>query len=137
MRIGEVAAAAGVSSRALRYYEEQGLLSSERSPSGQRHYPESAVQRVRWIQALYAAGLGSKAVIELLPCIHTGYTTPAMLERLQAERARIDAQVHDLTATRDRLDDVIAAAELQRDRALREGAPAGSPACWDGATPAA
>ena len=36
MRIGEVAERAGVSTRALRYYEEQGLLESDRTSSGQR-----------------------------------------------------------------------------------------------------
>jgi len=45
MRIGELAARAGVSVRALRYYEEQNLLASVRSPSGQRQYPDSAVDR--------------------------------------------------------------------------------------------
>ncbi|MGN9777715.1 MerR family transcriptional regulator [Micromonospora sp. H33] len=114
MRIGEVAAAAGVSTRALRYYEEHGLLSSERSPSGQRHYTEDAVERVRWIQALFAAGLSSKAVVELLPCVHTGFATSAIIERLEEERARIDAQVRDLCATRDRLGEIIAAARDHR-----------------------
>lgn len=110
MRIGEVAAAAGVSTRALRYYEEKNLLPAERSGSGQRHYPEAAVERVRLIQQLYAAGLGSKAVAELLPCMHTGIATPAMLARLAAERDRLDRQVRELSATRDRLDSVIGAA---------------------------
>jgi len=110
MRIGEVAAAAGVSTRALRYYEEQGLLSSVRSPSGQRHYAEGAVERVRWIQALYSAGLGSKAVLGLLPCLHTGIATAQMLAQLEAERERIDAQISQLTETRNRLGDVIEAA---------------------------
>ena len=50
MRIGEVARQAGVSTRALRYYEEQGLLASERTPSGQREYAASAVERVRLVQ---------------------------------------------------------------------------------------
>jgi DNA-binding transcriptional MerR regulator len=111
VRIGEVAAAAGVSPRSLRYYEEQGLLTSVRSPSGQRHYGQDAVDRVRWIQALYAAGLGSRAVASLLPCMHTGVATDAMLSRLAEERSRIDAQILDLTSTRDRLDSVIAAAK--------------------------
>jgi nicotinamidase-related amidase len=48
MRIGELATRIGASTRALRYYEKQNLLSSERSPSGQRHYPDSAVDRV-WL----------------------------------------------------------------------------------------
>ena len=112
MRIGEVAAAAGVSTRALRYYEEQGLLESERSLSGQRHYAEGAVERVRWIQALYAAGLPSRAIADLLPCVHTGIATPEMVARLVQERERIDEQVRDLTATRERLDAVIAATQV-------------------------
>ena len=110
MRIGEVAARSGVSVRALRYYEEQQLLTAERSPSGQRHYPESAVARVHWIQALYAAGLPSRAVRELVPCVHTGVTTPEMLDRMATERDRIDAQVRELTETRDRLDELISLA---------------------------
>lgn len=119
MRIGEVAAKAGVSTRALRYYEEQQLLNSVRSSSGQRHYPDSAVERVRWIQQLYAAGLGSKAIAELLPCVHSGVATPDMIARLTAERTRIEAQIADLTATRDRLDAVITAASTrQHDRPM-------------------
>ena len=43
MRIGELAARSGVSVRALRYYEEQDLLISTRSASGQRHYPVMVV----------------------------------------------------------------------------------------------
>lgn len=104
MRIGELAGRAGVSVRALRYYEEQRLLTSERSPSGQRHYPDSAVDRVRLIQELYRAGLPSKSIAEILPCIMTGPVTPALMERLTAERDRIDRQIGDLVATRDRLD---------------------------------
>ena len=38
MRIGDLSAATGASARSLRYYEEQGLLSSERGAGGQRHY---------------------------------------------------------------------------------------------------
>ena len=124
MRIGEVASAAGVSTRALRYYEEQELLTSVRSPSGQRHYPESAVDRVHWIQALYAAGLSSRSITRLLPCVHTGVATVEMLAQLAVERDRIDAQVRDLTTTRDRLDSIITAA---RDHAEGRGqaCPAG------------
>ena len=81
MRIGELATRTGVSVRALRYYEEQGLLVSERSPSGQRHYPDEAVDRVRLIQQLYAAGLPSRSIAELLPCVVDGRATPELLDR--------------------------------------------------------
>lgn len=125
MRIGEVAAQAGVSVRALRYYEEQGLLDAERTASGQRRYPPGAVDRVRFIQSLYAAGLGSKAVLRILPCMDRGVLTDDMYERLLAERARVQAQLDDLTATRDKLDDVIRLSEAHRPgRAHHAGADA-------------
>lgn len=111
MRIGEVAAAAGVSVRALRYYEEQQLLFTTRTPGGQREYPDNAVDRVELIQQLYGAGLASSAIVDLLPCVHTGIATPAMLTRLAVERDRLDSRLRDLARTRDRLDDVITTAE--------------------------
>ena len=60
MRIGELAEKSGVSVRSLRYYEEQSLLHSSRSESGQRLYLAAAVGRVILIQRLYAAGLSSR-----------------------------------------------------------------------------
>lgn len=124
MRIGELAARTGVSVRAVRYYEEQHLLASDRSPGGQRHYPGSAVDRVQLIQQLYAAGLTSKAIVELMPCVVDGNATPELLARLSAERNRIDSQVADLISTRDRLDAVITGAttHLLTGRACRNGA---------------
>lgn len=107
MRIGELATRTGVSVRALRYYEEQALLTSERSPSGQRHYSDSAVDRVQLIQQLYAAGLASKSIRELLPCVVNGHATPELLERLAVERDHIDGQIGDLVSARNRLDTVI------------------------------
>ena len=112
MRIGEVAAAAGVSTRALRYYEERDLLPAERTAGGQRTYGEAAVDRVRLIQQLYAAGLSSRVIADLLPCVHSGVATPAQLALLAAERDRIDRQAAELVRARDRLDAVLAAAAV-------------------------
>jgi DNA-binding transcriptional MerR regulator len=122
VRIGELAERAGVSVRALRYYEENDLLAAERSASGQRHYPEKAVDRVRWIQMLYAAGLSSKTIVKLLPCFENDEVHDGVLELLSTERARIDRQVHDLIETRDRLDQAIASAT-----AFRHGVPCPRP----------
>ena len=69
MRIGELAARSGVSPRSLRYYEEQGLLVPTRTPGGHREYPEAASDRVIRIQELYAAGLSSRKIAGLLPCL--------------------------------------------------------------------
>ena len=107
LRIGEVAARSGVSVRALRYYEEHGLLEAQRSPSGQRRYAEDAIDRVRFIQQLYAAGLTSRDVLELLPCVHTGIATPEMMALLVQQRDGIDRQIAELEQARERLDEVI------------------------------
>lgn len=113
MRIGEVADQSGVSVRSLRYYEEQGLLHSTRSESGQRRYAAGAVERVILIQRLYSAGLSSKTLAELLPCIEAPVEryTPLLLGRLMEERARIDTQITELIQTRDKLEAVIDAAQ--------------------------
>jgi DNA-binding transcriptional MerR regulator len=54
--IGELAAQTETTTRALRYYEEQGLLESDRTPSGYRVYSPDAVTRVRNVRDLLASG---------------------------------------------------------------------------------
>ncbi|MGI5502610.1 MerR family transcriptional regulator [Lentzea sp. CA-135723] len=115
MRIGELAERTGVSARALRYYEEQGLLGSERSGSGQRQYGEPAVDRVLLIQQLYGAGITSASILELLPCVATGIATPQMLERLSEHRASVVRQIEELQATLQRFDAVMAYAVTSHD----------------------
>ncbi len=122
MRIGELARRTGVSVRSLRYYESQGLLASSRTTGGQREYPEQAVDRVVRIQEMFAAGLHSRTLAGLLPCINDYDGTPAetatpwLTETLAAERDRIDAAVKDLLRTRDVLDGVINAAKGEPPR---------------------
>ncbi|MFH9672134.1 MerR family transcriptional regulator [Streptomyces sp. NPDC017405] len=108
IRIGEVARGAGVSVRAVRYYEQQGLLIAERSPSGQRLYRQDAIPRVRFFQQMFAAGLTSRRITELLPCWDSGHTDAEQRAMLRAERERLQAKVEDLQAALDRLDEVIA-----------------------------
>ena len=107
IRIGEVARGAGVSVRAVRYDEQQGLLIAERSPSGQRLYRQDTVARVRFFQQMYAAGLTSRNIAELLPCIESGHTDAEQRTMLHAERDRIRARIDELQTALDRLDQVI------------------------------
>ncbi|MGF0174199.1 MerR family transcriptional regulator [Streptomyces sp. Marseille-Q5077] len=118
MRIGELAAQAGVSVRSLRYYEEQGLLSSTRSASGQRHYTESHVERVTFLQRMYAAGLSSRTISELLPCVDSPSeeTSDAALERMAEERDRLSEHIEDLIRTREALDTLMATNRAHRRR---------------------
>jgi DNA-binding transcriptional MerR regulator len=107
MRIGELAGKSGVSTRALRYYEEQGILSSERAPSGQRLYADSAIDRVRLIQQFYAAGLSSRTIATILPCVDAGHAEPEVIEILRADRARINASIAELEEAGRKLDRMI------------------------------
>jgi DNA-binding transcriptional MerR regulator len=116
VRIGELARRTGVSERSLRYYEAQGLLVSERTAGGQREYAERAVDRVILIQELFAAGLHSKKIAQLLPCMRDPHggpnerATPELVVELTAERDRIDQMIADLATSRAVLDEVIATA---------------------------
>ncbi|GAA5053553.1 DNA-binding transcriptional MerR regulator [Thermocatellispora tengchongensis] len=116
MRIGELASRAGVSVRSLRYYEEQGLITSTRSAGGQRTYTEDEVERVRFIQRLYAAGLSSRTVLELLPCVDSPSEQNAdeAFERMVRERDRISRHIDELCQARDALDRLIDANRAHR-----------------------
>ncbi|MET9024875.1 MerR family transcriptional regulator [Nocardia sp. NPDC004168] len=113
MRIGELAERTGVSERSLRYYEEQGMLASDRTSGGHRDYPERAVDRVIHIQELLAAGLTSKKIARILPCMRDAdggpneYATPALVDELHTERERITRTINDLLRSREVLDEVI------------------------------
>jgi DNA-binding transcriptional MerR regulator len=111
MRIGELAGRTGVSVRALRYYEEQHLLRPERTASGQRRYSEGAVELVRLFQQFYAAGLSSRAIAALLPCVNSGRTTAAQRRMLRTERDRLAARVEEMTNALSRLDELVTAAD--------------------------
>ncbi|WP_150237084.1 MerR family transcriptional regulator [Nocardiopsis quinghaiensis] len=110
MRIGELSRRTGVSPRSLRYYEEQGLLASTRTPGGHREYGADALERVDRIQCLFTAGLNSDTVRELMPCMYAherGEPAPDLLDGLRAERARVDAAICRLERSRSALDTVI------------------------------
>lgn len=118
MRIGELASRAGVSARSVRYYEEQGLLASVRSSSGQRHYTGESVERVAFIQRLYAAGLSSRTVAELLPCVDapSRENSDSALERMAQERDRLSLHIEDLLRTRETLDALVETARAHREQ---------------------
>lgn len=108
MRIGQLSAATGASPRSLRYYEEQNLLSSTRSSSGQRIYGHEALERVALIRDLFRAGLNSSTIADILPCMaDPASQTPMLRERLVGERARIAAQREALEQTLKAMDAVL------------------------------
>ncbi|MEU4156941.1 MerR family transcriptional regulator [Actinoplanes sp. NPDC026670] len=107
MRIGELAKAAGVSARALRYYEEQGLLAAERRGNGYREYGDQAVGQVAFIQDLYSAGLPSEVIREILPCAGEAGPTgdcAALMAKVQEVRDRLARQEQQVAQRREMLD---------------------------------
>jgi DNA-binding transcriptional MerR regulator len=112
MRIGELSRRTGVSQRSLRYYEEQGLLTSSRSDAGQRHYSDADVQRVSLIRQLLDAGMSSRVIASVLPCVETPSDAGVVEEAfatMTRVRERIDADIAHLIETRDALDLLIRA----------------------------
>ncbi|MEH0443258.1 MerR family transcriptional regulator [Streptomyces sp. B21-102] len=117
MRIGELATATGTTARALRHYEQAGLISSERASNGYRLYDEQAVVRVRNIRHLLAAGLTLDDVRVFLPCLDGDVAAAppsdqglrVALERLAVLNQRIAAQ----TEARDRLEAALRIADEQ------------------------
>ena len=108
MRIGELSTRTGASVRSIRYYEQQGLIASARTASGQRTFGETAVERIVLIQRLLNAGLSSRTMADLLPCItDPSARTPYLARRLSTERERILTQMQQLTQTVRALDAVI------------------------------
>lgn len=107
MRIGELSRATGTSTRSLRYYEEQGLLSSHRRSNGYREYGKDAVRQVAFIQDLYRAGLSSQIIRDILPC--TAPTPPAgdcaqLLARVRQVRDELARQEQQIAQRREMLD---------------------------------
>ncbi|MGW4347827.1 MerR family transcriptional regulator [Streptomyces sp. NPDC004690] len=97
--------------------------SAERAPGGRRGFGEWAVDRVMRVQALYAAGLNSKKIVRLLPCIRDADGGPCeiadaqLVDELTAERDRIDRMIADLLRSREVLSDVIDTAKVGLDAA--------------------
>ena len=62
LTIGEVAKRSGTATSALRFYEEQGLIPSERNDSGHRRYPRAVIRRVAFIVFAQRIGLSLEEV---------------------------------------------------------------------------
>ncbi|MEV6824292.1 MerR family transcriptional regulator [Amycolatopsis sp. NPDC051102] len=75
MRIGELAQRTGTTTRALRFYEDQGLLAARRSANGYREYDEDDLQLVKEIQTLQTVGLTLEETRPFVECLRSGHET--------------------------------------------------------------
>ncbi|MFC7547778.1 MerR family transcriptional regulator [Plantactinospora sp. GCM10030261] len=108
MRIGELARSTGVSVRALRHYEEKGVLKPTRTPSGYRVFREADVRAVQHVQVLLAAGLNLDLIREILTCMKGEKLLLAdCRERLARERRRMTVDIDRISAARSVLDSLL------------------------------
>jgi len=109
LTVGEVAHRSGFAPSALRFYEQQGLLSATRTSGGQRRYERSVLRRLAFIRAARNVGLSLDEAAAALGTLPDGRTpTRADWTRLSRSwRVRLNDQIDALTKLRDGLDSCI------------------------------
>jgi MerR family transcriptional regulator, copper efflux regulator len=108
MRIGELAEQAGISTKAIRYYEQIGILTPPaRTPSGYRAYDEVALGRLGFVRAAQAVGLTLGEIRQVIafrdngqaPCAHVS-------DLLQRHAADLDRRIRELQQLRGELEEL-------------------------------
>lgn len=109
MPIGDVVRRSGFAASALRFYEEQGLVTAVRSPGGQRLFPRSALRRLAFIRAASNVGLTLDEIrAELARLPSNRNPTKADWQKISRHwRSRLDEQIAALERLRDGLDSCI------------------------------
>lgn len=118
LTIGEVASRSGVRTSALRYYEERGLITSERTTGGQRRYARETLRRVAVIRAAQVLGLALDEIRDALNELPRARTPDeGDWERLSRSwRSTLDGRIAELVALRDRLSGCIGCGCLSLER---------------------
>lgn len=100
--VGEAARAAGVSTRAIRHYEERGLLPQvARSPSGYRLFSDEAVEVLAFIRRGRTLGLSLDAIAEIMLIAEKGAPCERTRALLAERLAEIDRTIADLRSLRE------------------------------------
>jgi DNA-binding transcriptional MerR regulator len=107
MRISELASSAGVTTKALRYYEERGLLDAPRRTNGYRDYDESHLRVVQEIQALREVGFALEDTRPFVDCLRSGHdegdACPDSVAVYRRKIAEVEAYLRQLTVVRNEL----------------------------------
>jgi DNA-binding transcriptional MerR regulator len=118
MHIKDLAERAGVTVKAVRYYESRGLITPERAANGYRTYADADVTIVREVRALLSLGLTAEQTHPFVACLRAGNeradVCPASLSAYRDRIADIDVRIAELTDLRGQLADLLAQAENYR-----------------------
>ncbi|MEV5977070.1 MerR family transcriptional regulator [Streptomyces sp. NPDC052114] len=122
MRIGELAARAGTTTRTLRYYESRGLLPARRTGNGYRTYDEDDLRLLEQIRVLQDFGFDLEETRPFVECLRSGHpegdSCPASLAVYRRKLTELDALIGQLNAVREQV-----GAQLVRAEAALEGGP--------------
>jgi MerR family redox-sensitive transcriptional activator SoxR len=96
--ISEVSRRSGVAASALRFYETQGLIKSERAGSGHRRYPREVLRRIAFIVFAQRMGLTLEEIgVELAKLPENRAPAPADWAKISAAwTRRIDERIAEL-----------------------------------------
>jgi MerR family transcriptional regulator, redox-sensitive transcriptional activator SoxR len=109
MTIGEVADRSGFNPSALRFYEREGLIASQRNEGNQRRFDPSVLRRLAFVRAARHVGLTLDEIRDALQRLPDERTpTKADWARISRSwRSRLDAEIEALVALRDGLESCI------------------------------
>jgi MerR family transcriptional regulator, redox-sensitive transcriptional activator SoxR len=143
LTIGEVARRSGVAASALRFYEERGLIASERAGSGHRRYPRPVLRRIAFIVFAQRVGLTLEEIGDELAKL-PGDHMPTRRDWSRLSRGwseRIDDRIAELQRLKLGLTECIGCGCLSLDRCRfanpddRAGAGGPGPRYWIGDRP--
>ncbi|GLS28589.1 MerR family transcriptional regulator, redox-sensitive transcriptional activator SoxR [Mesorhizobium albiziae] len=143
LTIGDVARRSGIAASALRFYEERGLITSERAGSGHRRFPRAALRRVAFIVFAQRVGLSLDEIgVELAKLPPDRAPTGRDWEKLSATwSSRIDERIAELLRLKAGLSECIGCGCLSLDRCKlsnpqdRAAAKGTGPRYWIGDDP--
>ncbi|MGW3955019.1 MerR family transcriptional regulator [Streptomyces sp. NPDC004752] len=131
MRIGELAARAGTTTRTLRYYEARGLLPARRDGQGHRVYDERDLRLLTQIRTLQDFGFGLEETRPFVECLRAGHpegdSCPASLAVYRRKLDELDALIGELRAVRAQVAGQLGRAERARDALAAEALVPGGP----------
>jgi DNA-binding transcriptional MerR regulator len=131
MRIGELAARAGTTTRALRYYESRGLLPARRDDKGYRSYDEADLRLLTQIRTLRDFGFDLEETRPFVECLRAGHpegdSCPASLAVYRRKLDELDALIGELRAVREKVAGQLVRAERARAELAAEALVPGGP----------
>lgn len=126
MRIGELAARAGTTTRTLRYYESRGLLAARRDANGYRTYAEDDLRLLQQIRTLQDFGFELEETRPFAECLRAGNAAgdvcPAARQVYRRKLAELDDCIAQLQAVRDEVRSRLIAAEALGAEVIDPGA---------------